>query len=305
MESTIVAWNGTAPSKRALEWAVARERHRAGAIRLVAVLDDTVVTAVRPVGGADRGTSSAALETAAADVVEAFPEIGVRTELRVGDPLHELAALTGPSTLLVVGTGPRRGPRRRYGFSLGARLATRAAGPVAVIPERLERATGFASGVLVGVDDSAVSRTAAFFAAAEALLQNEPLRVVTAWQPPPIWADGLAHDSTLLDELDRAHDHIVRRLVDEIRDAHPMLRVQGETLRSTAGQALLQPHPAPVLVVAGSRSTHGLQRLLLGSVSQELLLNIQRPTIIVAPDPATDEAAAAPPVDDLTRSAHP
>ncbi|QHC66674.1 universal stress protein [Rathayibacter sp. VKM Ac-2759] len=286
MESTIVAWNGSGPSRRALEWAVARERRRAGVVRLVAVLDGTTLTARRSIGSAGGGTA-AALEIAAADVVESSPEIGVETELRVGDALHELTALTGPSTLLVVGTGPRQGPRRRYGWSLGARLAARASGPVAVIPEPREPPDA-PTGILVGVDDTPVSRTAALVAASEAVLQEEPLWLVNAWQPPPVWADGLAHDSTLLDELERAHEHIVHRLVEEIRALYPMLRVRGEAVRSTAGRALLNAHPTPALVVAGTRSTRGLQRLLLGSVSQELLTRILTPTIIVPGDPVGD-----------------
>lgn len=283
MESTIVAWDGTSPSQRALEWAIAREGHRAGRIRLVRVVGESLARSSLPLVRDDRASCATPLETAAADVAESHPELAIDTELRIGGTLDELTALTGPSALLVVGTGVRRGPRRRYAFSLGARLAARAAGPVAVIPDRVEHDPALAAGVLVGVDDSAVSRDAALFGAAEAVLHGEPLRLVNAWQPPPLLADGLPHDDDMLDELTRAHEHIVQHLVDEIREEHPMLTVHGETVRATAGRALLHARPEPVLVVAGTRSTHGLQRLLLGSVSLELLLDIAGPTVIVPP----------------------
>jgi len=124
-----------------------------------------------------------AADAAAQRVSAEHPSLRVNTQVMPGDRLDELRRFSRADNVLVVGTGERHGPRGRYHWSLGARLAASAQGAVAVIPGLPDDTR---STVAVGIDGTEVSFKAARFAAREARRLKQELIVVHAWLDPVV-----------------------------------------------------------------------------------------------------------------------
>jgi len=282
IEKSIVAWDGRPPAKTALDWALARSVGRE--LVMVRVVDRTGESADYFMPESVAATAPVALQNDVDRVQESHPSVTVRSEVLPGDPIEELKRLTSEGTLVVVGTHRRDGPTVRYEWSVGARLAGAANGPVAIIPES-DGSRG--EGIVVGVDGSSASNAAVEFAAAEARRTNEELLLVHAWQEPVIWPDSSAPDVEFLQSLEDIHRNVLDEAVASVGAIHPALRVRSSLIHGSAQWALLEASRGASLLVVGNHGVHGLKRFLLGSVSHSLVLNIQVPTVVV-------NAASAP-----------
>jgi nucleotide-binding universal stress UspA family protein len=149
---------------------------------------------------------------------------------------------------------------------------------VAIIPSEI---VGSRSGVVVGIDDSPTSPTVAWFAAAEAARRGEPLRVVHAWIAPTGWGNGVVLDDELVADIEESHRQTVDAAVYRITADFPGLDVTGFTVRGLASRKLFHSDPAPALVVVGSRAHTNFPIVRLGSVTYNVLLNLDAPTIVV------------------------
>lgn len=276
---TIVAFDDSAPSATALEWAVARERLRHGTVEVVHVVDDIAIDAnqseiERLVFDARRG-AEAAVDT----VRQSVPEVSILVELRRGDPEVELRGLSVPESLLVVGTHQRAGRERRFGWSLGSRLAATAKGPVAIVPELPLETTR--SGVVVGVNGSAGSISAARFAAREALLREERLDVVLAWEDPGLGSGVRGLNPEFAQWLLESNSEMLDEALALLAKEFPGLFITGHLENEPATPTLLAYGKRASLLVVGTRGHGALRRFLLGSVSHGLVLGITGPMIVV------------------------
>ena len=276
IEKSIVAWDGRPPAKAALDWALARSAGRE--LVMVRVVDRTGESADYFMPESVAATAPAALQNDVDRVRESHPSVTVRSEVLPGDPIEELKRLSAEGTLVVVGTHRRDGPTVRYEWSVGARLAGAADGPVAIIPES-DGSRG--EGIVVGVDGSSASNAAVEFAAAEAQRTNEELHLVHAWQEPLIWPESSVPDIEFLQSLEDIHRTVLEEAVVSVGSTYPHLRVRSSLIRGSAQWALLEASREATLLVVGNHGVHGLKRFLLGSVSHSLVLNIQVPTVVV------------------------
>lgn len=119
--------------------------------------------------------------------------------------------------------------------------------------------------IVVGYDGSEHARSAAFWAAREALRRRAALRVlqVYQWPGPQAPRDIATYEALLADQARRQ----VRTLVGDLAAAHPTLEVTGSAVRGDAGSALIVASRGVDLVVVGSRGLGGFAGLLVGSVS--------------------------------------
>lgn len=282
VEKSIVAWDGRPPSQAALDWAL--ERSSGAELVLVRVVDRTGESADYFMPESVAATAPLTLKDDARRVQEAHPSVRVRSELLPGDPIEELKRLSAEDTLVVVGTHRRDGPTVRYEWSVGARLAGAADGPVAIIPES-DGVRGV--GVVVGVDGSAAANTAVDFAADEAARIGDELHVVHAWQEPLVWPESAIPDVKFLQSLEGIHQNVLDESVALAQKNHPELVVRSSLVRGAPQWALLEASRGAALLVVGNHGVHGIKRFLLGSVSHSLVLNIHCPTVVV-------NAASAP-----------
>jgi nucleotide-binding universal stress UspA family protein len=276
---TVVGWAGSARGGAALEWAKRREIPRAGAITLLSVVEGHPPPHHHPVPGY---IVEAADRTARAEVARlgrAHPELRVSATVRVGDPLDVLVRASNPREVLAVGTSARSGPHFVYGWSMGARLAARSHGPVAVIPST--PLAGPHSGVVVGVDGSPTSLGAALFAAGEAERTHSELLLLSAWAEPVMWADNYEVEADLGGLFEQDSKTVLDSVGSRVRAAFPTLRTHEHVVHGAVAPTLLERSRHSALLVVGTRALRGVTRLVLGSVSHSLILGLEIPTVIV------------------------
>lgn len=294
---TVVAWDDTAPGHAALRWALDRDPR--GRIELVAVLDESRMPPGVTVDDALTAAAGEALERAVSEARSAAPDASVSSRVIVGDRMDVLREQTAPDTLLVIGTHDRGGFLHRFGWSLGARLAGVARGPLAVVPEA---APALPPGrIVVGIDGSVGASRALLVAAREASRRHQTLHVVHAWEPPVLPDDSFALDAEAVAALRAEHRRIVDDAVATARSEHPGLDVRGELRSGEAARVLVESHPEAGLVVVGSRGRSALRRLMLGSVAHDVVLGAFRPVLVVpaehlAGEQSPPEVRAAEPV---------
>ena len=280
-EKTIVAWDGSAPARAALDWAV--KCCPGGEFVIARVLDHSMGITDFFVADSAAETAQTALADLAEQVRTAHPDLQVETEFVRGDPIGELRRRTGADRLVVVGTHRRQGSKLRFEWSVGARLAASARGPVAIIPEDDGAARAW---VVVGVDGSAASDAAVSFAAEYAHRTRQPLRVIHAWQEPVLWQGPEMPDGPPSEEFLRSLEEIHQQILDEavtaVTDAWPDLHAQGRLAHGPAQSALLEAARGATLLVVGNHGVRGVERLLLGSVSHSMVLNIVSPMVVVS-----------------------
>ncbi|MET0990041.1 MAG: universal stress protein [Glaciihabitans sp.] len=274
---TVVGWDGAAQPSAAIDWALERERHRHGTIALVRVVDNTR-------SSDDFHSTTDALDAAQRDLTlqstrlkDADPQLFVTTTAVRGDTLDELLRYTAPGTVLVVGA-VRRDTRGRAGWSLGARLAAAANGPVVIVPQDYPTRDG---PIVVGVDGSAESQLALDAAADEAELRDTELVLLHAWQEPVLVAEEYTVDIRLREAVEAQGHLVLEAAADRAGQAHPGLVIRPLLVHAPPEGSLIELGETARLLVVGSRHLRGLRRLLLGSVSHSIVIALPCPVMVV------------------------
>lgn len=136
------------------------------------------------------------------------------------------------------------------------------------------------STIVVGVDGSAGSRRALRWAAEEARYREAGLQVVMAWEYEIFGA--LPGEAIALPEEDKApkmREHLEGIVAAELGDD-----VEGIEIRPVYGspsEALIDASRDADLLVVGTRGMGGFKRLLLGSVSSQVVHHSHVPVVVV------------------------
>jgi nucleotide-binding universal stress UspA family protein len=138
--------------------------------------------------------------------------------------------------------------------------------------------------VVVGVDGSNGARAALEFAAHEAAMRAARLRVVCAWEIPPIvYAEGFAPgmDASTLRGFADGAETLVREAVTAAKELEPSLEAEGKVVEGQPAQELLEEARGADLIVVGNRGHGGFASLLLGSVSHQVVQHAACPVAVV------------------------
>ncbi|QCB95212.1 universal stress protein [Cellulomonas shaoxiangyii] len=228
------------------------------------------------------GPVAALRERVAAAVARAGAEVPTTVEVLPGRSVADvLVGVAADASAVVIGRRTVRGPR-----TLG-RVTTAvvegAAAPVTVVPHDRPAPADGPRPVVVGVDGSAPAVAALRYAAGVAARADLPLEVVLAWQmrtlaplPGKEWGytppldDYARHARTLLDgALEAADVHL------------PDARLVRSVVHGTATNALLEAAPRADRLVVGRRGLSGVDRILLGSVSRQVVARARCPVTVV------------------------
>ena len=137
--------------------------------------------------------------------------------------------------------------------------------------------------IVVGVDGSASSQQALRWAARQARLTGEGLHAVSVWDYPT--------GALVLEDIDWFG--ITSKTLDDAMttslDPEDADRVQRSVLRGYPVRVLLDAAADADLLVVGSRGRGGMVGMLLGSVSQNVVVNARCPVVVVRADPSTTE----------------
>lgn len=132
--------------------------------------------------------------------------------------------------------------------------------------------------IVVGVDGSAQSRRALEWAITEARLRRGQVKILTAWEFPPVTVgmEGMIRDPEVF-------PRVARRLQDDTlkRVDSAGVMVSGEAIKGHAAPVLLRAAKDADLLVVGSRGLGGFAGLLLGSVSAQVLHHSPCPVLVV------------------------
>lgn len=140
------------------------------------------------------------------------------------------------------------------------------------------------SAIVVGVDASEHSERALEWAMREGAARQEPVTVIAVhdvatnpWTGNPLVDLGDRSDE---EKIRRAVDERVSRIAGQLGGASPA-GVQVEVVSGVASQVLIDASQNASLLVVGSRGTGGFSRLLLGSVSSQVVHHAACPVTVV------------------------
>ncbi|HEY6746405.1 MAG TPA: universal stress protein [Mycobacteriales bacterium] len=134
-------------------------------------------------------------------------------------------------------------------------------------------------GVFVGVDQSACSREALEWAAADAAARHTRLTVASVVDLPRLGDVPLSGE--LLDAAQRAAQQTVDAAAGRARTVAPGLEVEGRVLTGNPAAELLLLCGGADEIVVGSHGTSELRALLIGSVGSQVAEHAHVPAVVV------------------------
>jgi nucleotide-binding universal stress UspA family protein len=139
-------------------------------------------------------------------------------------------------------------------------------------------------GITVGVDGSAHSRRALEWAAREAGLRGAALTVLAVhqvagnhWTGSPELYPG---DQAVTEAMRQAAEEAVQKAVSQVGEPGPA-SVTVRAVSGLAAQELVAASADADLIVVGSRGGGGFARLLLGSVSSQVVSHAACPVVVI------------------------
>ncbi|SHN75947.1 universal stress protein [Cryptosporangium aurantiacum] len=282
-----VGVDGSPASLDAVAWAAAEAGRRGRSLNLVyANAWPTYAHAMWPAWGPPDGRDGRTvgrevLRDAALRASEAAPHTAVTTEIVDGGPAGVLLERAEESALVVVGRRGSGGFPHLLVGSVAAQVATYAASPVVVVPERSAPPADDGPGIVLGVDGSEASHGAVEYAFAEASLRALPLTALRSWYWP-------TDDPAIVEpHAPLAGDHIAeqQRVLSEAlagwSEKYPDVRVRPLIAHHRPARALLDAAEGAALLVVGARGSGGFRTLLLGSVGETVIRHAPCPVVIV------------------------
>jgi nucleotide-binding universal stress UspA family protein len=139
-------------------------------------------------------------------------------------------------------------------------------------------------GITVGVDGSGHSQQALKWAVREAAIRQAPLTVVAVhqvasnhWTGNPIVTE---QDRPEEEKIRKSAEEAVQQAVGELTDAKPP-SVTVNASSGLPGRELIDASRDADLVVVGSRGAGGFARLMMGSVSNQVVNHAECPVVVV------------------------
>ncbi|MGY1744184.1 universal stress protein [Blastococcus sp. SYSU D00695] len=285
----VVGVDGSPGARAALVWALGAAARAGATLELVSAYPvdlywaDPYLVDPRRLDDLRADTESLArelLDEVRADpAVTASPgaaEVPAEVTVCAGAPAEHLLAAARGAALLVVGSRGRGGVRSTLLGSVALHCAAAAPCPVVVVhPAAVQPPPR----VVVGVDESDVSRAALLRAAEEARRLGAELEVVAVHQAAEYWSDLYAVPVPPVPETLGQAGARLGRLVTEALGPDAAARVL--VLTGAPAEVLVQQADGAALLVVGSRSTGRLAGMLLGSVALHAAVHAPCPVMVV------------------------
>lgn len=278
-KSIVVGIDPSRLSDEAVTWAATWAANHKRPLDLVHVIDDEWVGRLTWSEDLIMTESRRALGRAREIARESIDDDLIRDVLLRGDPVEQLRRHAEENAeLLVVGTHK---PSRFERIMLGSRslhIVQNATTPVAVIPPKDQTVR---RGVVVGVDGSEASLKAIEFAAAEAERAGEPLTALLAWDLPAGWGVEYMPTDEMVEGISEDETIVLSESLAGLAERHPDLEIIREVVRGYPAWALIDAAESARLLVVGNRGRRGLPRVVLGSISHDVLVNIPTAVVVV------------------------
>lgn len=152
------------------------------------------------------------------------------------------------------------------------------------------------SGILVGVDGSPDSEAAIRWATHEAVLRDQPIRLLHAIAPVVVTWPVAYLEASYIDSMESNGRDIIAQAQKTVQAAagDKLPAIETEIVNAAAPSALVTASRDAYMTVSGCRGLGVLGRAFLGSVSSGLLHHGRGPIVIVRTDNAPAVEATAP-----------
>lgn len=285
----VVGIDGSPASGNALEWAVARARLGGEQLELVNTYSLTPdlhfygyhsVPASQPVEWFTE-LSGQLLDAAAARVRELAPGLACTRISEMGHAAAVLAAASQDADAVVVGRRGLGGAASALLGSVSNRLAIAAKCPLVLVGEGELAAAG---PIVVGVDGSRFGTNALRYAITEAAVRKTSVRAVAAYDVllPALRVADPELVARMRAGVEAEAAGTITRALDEAQQAGPAaVRVDHVVVDGPAAEAILGQADDAQLIVVGTHGKGLVRRILLGSVSRQVLNDAARPVAII------------------------
>jgi nucleotide-binding universal stress UspA family protein len=138
--------------------------------------------------------------------------------------------------------------------------------------------------IVVGVDGSEGAGAALEFAVAEAALRRARLRLISVWEvPAAMYGSGFAPgvDASTLDAFRERAQTVADDAAATAKKQQPAVECEAKAVEGQPASVLLDEAADADLIVVGNRGLGGFKRLLLGSVSQQVVHHASCPVVVV------------------------
>jgi nucleotide-binding universal stress UspA family protein len=286
MTATITCgYNGSPVSTEAVMWAADEAAQRQAALLIVLCYDIPVSGAVAgPWFTADtydavHDSAQQRIETVAAKVREAHPDLAIELVATEGPASAALVADVKPSDMVVVGASDHEGASAFWLGSTARAVARKSPCPVVVV--RGAGLGGRPDRIVVGADGSRTSAAAVRWAADEADLHGVPLTIVHSWSYPYHGMETSSAQARDLTEIDAAC--VLEQAVADAR-ARCGADVEGLLIENGPASGLLNSVRDGDLLVLGTHGRGALANSFFGSTVNGVLDQAAIPVVIVPSD---------------------
>jgi nucleotide-binding universal stress UspA family protein len=147
--------------------------------------------------------------------------------------------------------------------------------------------------IIVGVDGSDQSRAALEWAAREARLRNDAIRVVCAWHVEAAYGVMGFVPPITSEMFERSARTIVANMLETLADALRGITVERSVVQGPAAEKLVEAvdDANAELLVVGSHGHGAVLTMLLGSVSLRTVHLASCPVVVVRTPPASEKSA--------------
>jgi nucleotide-binding universal stress UspA family protein len=278
----VVGVDGSDPSLRAIDWAVAEAARRDVDVRLVHASLWAQYEKVTPRFGSGRPTEHVFAEHILASAAERAarldPGVRVSAEIVGREPVSALLNEADTAGAIVLGDRGHGDIGTMLLGSTGLTVAARATCPVVVVRGAPEALRGGHRRITVGVGDPGLNAAAVAFAFDEAQVREAALTAVRAWrQPGPALSGEPGGTASERQEAARVLDEALRVPSEE----YPKVAVDRAVPEGRARAFLLDASASSDLLVLGARHRAVAVGLQLGPVSHALLHHAECPVVVV------------------------
>ncbi len=136
------------------------------------------------------------------------------------------------------------------------------------------------SRIVVGVDGSASSKAALWWAVRQAGLTDGTVEAVTAWHYPSAWYGWTPPQSVTFDFEKIATEMLDDTIATSVGPDQPV-EITKRVVKGNAAAVLLDAARGAELLVVGNRGHGGFAETLLGSVGQHCVQHASCPVVVV------------------------
>jgi nucleotide-binding universal stress UspA family protein len=273
----LVGYDGSDSATAAVDWALAQGLRTAAPVQLVHAFEWPMLPALPSVPqfwpDEIRQKAEQMVQDAAADAMRSCPGVDVTATVVDGPPAAVLREQSRSASVVVLGNRGHGAVAQLFIGSTSLAVAMHGHCPVVVV--RGDRPPADAP-VIVGVDGSPCSLVALRYAVEQAVARSVPLQAVRVWAPPSRPPAALDQQTALW-----AEKTALEETLKQWRRSFPTLLASARAVTGSPGRILVEASRDAQLVVVGSRGLGGFRGLLLGSVSQQLLLHSHCPVAVI------------------------